>query len=81
MSAADLPRVFEKGFTGDNGRTTKRATGIGLYGGAPMLQNGHRRHRSLRPRQKIHRNLCLLNEQVPILRVAVAWRNRRNLLV
>ncbi|MFQ7393065.1 MAG: hypothetical protein ACLRM9_07315 [Collinsella aerofaciens] len=31
MSAADLPRVFEKGFTGDNGRTTKRATGIGLY--------------------------------------------------
>ena len=29
--AADLPRVFEKGFTGDNGRTTKRATGIGLY--------------------------------------------------
>ncbi len=23
--------VFEKGFTGDNGRTTKRATGIGLY--------------------------------------------------
>ena len=31
MSAADLPRVFEKGFTGDNGRATKRATGIGLY--------------------------------------------------
>lgn len=31
VSAADLPRVFEKGFTGDNGRTTKRATGIGLY--------------------------------------------------
>ena len=27
----DLPRVFEKGFTGDNGRATKRATGIGLY--------------------------------------------------
>ena len=23
--------MFEKGFTGDNGRTTKRATGIGLY--------------------------------------------------
>ncbi len=31
VCAADLPRVFEKGFTGDNGRTTKRATGIGLY--------------------------------------------------
>ncbi len=31
VSGADLPRVFDKGFTGDNGRTTKRATGIGLY--------------------------------------------------
>ena len=31
VSAADLPRVFDKGFTGDAGRTTKRATGIGLY--------------------------------------------------
>ena len=31
VCGADLPRVFEKGFTGDNGRTTKRATGIGLY--------------------------------------------------
>lgn len=30
-SAADLPRVFEKGFTGSNGRSGKRATGIGLY--------------------------------------------------
>ena len=28
---ADLPRVFDKGFTGENGRTGKRATGIGLY--------------------------------------------------
>mgnify|MGYP002240990503 CR=1 FL=1 len=28
VSAADLPRVFEKGFTGDNGRTTKRATAL-----------------------------------------------------
>lgn len=31
VSAADLPRVFDKGFTGDNGRTGKRSTGIGLY--------------------------------------------------
>lgn len=28
---ADLPRVFDRGFTGDNGRAGKRATGIGLY--------------------------------------------------
>lgn len=27
----DLPRVFEKGFTGYNGRLDRKATGIGLY--------------------------------------------------
>ncbi|MDD2494255.1 MAG: sensor histidine kinase [Tissierellia bacterium] len=27
----DLPRVFEKGFTGYNGRLDKKSTGIGLY--------------------------------------------------
>ncbi|MEG0842394.1 MAG: sensor histidine kinase [Erysipelotrichaceae bacterium] len=27
----DLPRVFEKGFTGNNGRTHEKATGMGLY--------------------------------------------------
>ena len=27
----DLPRIFEKGFTGKNGRVDKRASGIGLY--------------------------------------------------
>lgn len=27
----ELPRIFEKGFTGSNGRSHKRATGIGLY--------------------------------------------------
>lgn len=27
----DLPRVFEKGFTGENGRIGKRSTGMGLY--------------------------------------------------
>lgn len=35
-----------------------------------MLQNGHRRHRSVGARRRLHRNLRLLNEQVPILRVA-----------
>ncbi len=28
---ADLPRIFEKGFTGYNGRLDKKSTGIGLY--------------------------------------------------
>jgi signal transduction histidine kinase len=27
----DLPRVFEKGFTGKNGRTNQRSTGMGLF--------------------------------------------------
>ena len=27
----DIPRVFEKGFTGYNGRADKKSTGIGLY--------------------------------------------------
>ncbi|MDR3072651.1 MAG: sensor histidine kinase [Clostridiales Family XIII bacterium] len=27
----DLPRVFERGFTGENGRKTARSTGMGLY--------------------------------------------------
>lgn len=31
ISPEDLPRVFEKGYTGYNGRGDKRASGIGLY--------------------------------------------------
>lgn len=31
IKAEDLPRVFEKGYTGYNGHAYKKATGIGLY--------------------------------------------------
>lgn len=31
IAAADLPRVFDKGFTGYNGREDKTASGLGLY--------------------------------------------------
>lgn len=31
ISETDLPRIFEKGFTGENGRTGKSSTGIGLF--------------------------------------------------
>ena len=31
IAPEDLPRVFEKGYTGWNGRTDKKSTGIGLY--------------------------------------------------
>ncbi len=31
IAPEDLPRVFEKGYTGDNGRSDKKASGIGMY--------------------------------------------------
>ena len=31
ISQEDIPRIFDKGFTGFNGRTDKKATGLGLY--------------------------------------------------
>ena len=31
IAPEDLPRVFDKGFTGYNGRADKKSTGLGLY--------------------------------------------------
>jgi signal transduction histidine kinase len=31
IAPEDLPRIFEKGYTGCNGRTDKKSSGIGLY--------------------------------------------------
>lgn len=31
ISKSELPRIFDKGFTGSNGRKNERSTGIGLY--------------------------------------------------
>ncbi len=31
IAPEDLPRIFEQGFTGENGRADKRASGLGLY--------------------------------------------------
>lgn len=31
IAEEDLPRIFEKGFTGYNGRTDRKSTGLGLY--------------------------------------------------
>jgi signal transduction histidine kinase len=31
IAAEDLPRIFEKGFTGYNGRADQKSTGLGLY--------------------------------------------------
>ncbi len=38
----DLPRIYERGFTGENGRMQKKSTGIGLYLSKRILnQLGH----------------------------------------
>ena len=31
IAPEDIPRIFEKGFTGENGRLEKRSSGLGLY--------------------------------------------------
>ena len=31
ISPEDMPRIFEKGYTGYNGRLDKKSTGLGLY--------------------------------------------------
>ena len=31
IAPEDLPRIFEKGFTGYNGRAGQKSTGLGLY--------------------------------------------------
>lgn len=43
IAAEDLPRIFEKGYTGYNGRRDKKASGIGLYLCKRITTNlGHR---------------------------------------
>lgn len=45
IAPEDIPRIFEKGYTGFNGRADKKATGLGLYlskRAMDMLQHGIR---------------------------------------
>jgi signal transduction histidine kinase len=45
ISPEDIPRVFDKGYTGFNGRSDKKASGIGLYLCKRVCTNlGHRIH-------------------------------------
>ena len=42
IAAEDLPRIFEKGYPGYNGRSDKKASGLGLYLCARICRNlGH----------------------------------------
>ena len=43
IAAEDLPRIFERGYTGYNGRADKKSTGIGLYLCRRIAENlGHK---------------------------------------
>lgn len=39
MKQADLPFVFDRGFTGDTDERKRKATGMGLYLAKQMAQN------------------------------------------
>ena len=55
IAAEDLPRIFERGFTGHNGRQDKRASGIGLYLCRRICDNlGH----TLRCESEVGRGTC-----------------------
>lgn len=41
IAPEDLPRIFEKGYTGNNGRTDKTASGLGLYLCRRISENLH----------------------------------------
>ena len=50
IAPEDLPRVFERGYTGYNGRTDRKSTGIGLYLTRRVLTMlGHQIHIDTRP--------------------------------
>ena len=52
IKAEDLPRIFEKGFTGYNGRQDKKASGLGLYLCARILKYlGHSIQITSKPNQ------------------------------
>lgn len=61
----DLPRIFEKGFTGYNGRTGQKSTGIGLY-------------LSRRVTEKLGHDLTIVSRpgQVTIARLDLSRRKR-----
>ena len=43
IAAEDVPRIFEKGYTGYTGRMDKKASGIGLYLCRKICENlGHK---------------------------------------
>jgi signal transduction histidine kinase len=65
IRAEDLPRIVEKGFTGYNGRTGQKSTGIGLY-------------LSRRVTEKLGHDLTIVSRpgQGTIARLDLSWKKR-----
>lgn len=67
IASEDLPRIFEKGYTGSNGRTDKKASGIGLYLSRRICENlGHRIFVTSRPGYGTEMRLDLKNAELEI---------------
>lgn len=62
IAPEDLPRIFEKGYTGENGRADKRASGLGLYLCKRICDNLGIRI-SVRSRLGVGTEICLDLEQ------------------
>lgn len=60
IAPEDLPRIFEKGYTGYNGRVDKKASGLGLYLCQRICKNlGHKITAESMPGQGTAISLCL----------------------
>ncbi len=66
IAAEDLPRAFDKGYTGYNGRADKHATGIGLYLVKKMLDKlGHTISLSSAPGRGTTARIDLSQREIP----------------
>lgn len=67
IAPEDLPRIFERGYTGPNGRDNKKASGIGLYLCGRICRNlGHGISVTSEPRKGTQVRLDLKNAELEI---------------
>ena len=64
IAAEDLPRIFDRGYTGRTGRSEQRASGLGLYLCRRICQNlGHGIRAESTPGQGTLMKLALVKKQ------------------
>lgn len=67
IAPEDLPRIFEKGYTGYNGRSDKKASGIGLYLCKHICNNlGHRITAESEPDKGTTIKICMEQPKIEI---------------